>query len=114
VLVPILDPLTGDRVIGVVLMRIDPAKFFYPFILHWPTPSETAEILLVRREGDDVLFLSDHKDVKNAALNLRIPLSRTDAPTVMAVLGHVGIVAGHDAHGKLSLLADIRSVPDSP
>jgi PAS domain S-box-containing protein len=71
-------------------------------------------VIASRREGNDVLFLSEHKAVTNAPLNHRIPLSRTDAPTVMAVLGRTGIVEGHDVHGTLSLLADIRSVPDSP
>ena len=31
----------------------------YAFISKWPTPSQTGETLLVRRDGDDVLFLNE-------------------------------------------------------
>src|ERR1019366_329303 len=38
---------------GAVLLRIDPARFLYRLIQSWPTPSRSAETLLVRREGND-------------------------------------------------------------
>jgi len=50
--------LTADEIVGFVLLRIDPGKFLYPLIQSWPTPSPTAETLLVRRDGRDVLFLA--------------------------------------------------------
>jgi len=31
--------------------------YLYPCLSRWPTPRETAETLLVRREGNDALFL---------------------------------------------------------
>ena len=31
--------------------------YLYPCLSRWPTPSRTAETLLVRREGHDALFL---------------------------------------------------------
>ena len=113
VLIPILDVSGGNQAIGVLSLRVDPEKYLFPFILRWPTPSQTAETLLVRRDGNNVLFLRDLKFRKGAALKFRIPLNKTDAPPVMAVLGRTGIVEGKDYQG-VPVVADIRSVPNSP
>ena len=37
---------------GALLFRIDPYKFLYPLIQSWPTQSNSAETLLVHREGE--------------------------------------------------------------
>jgi len=79
----------------------------------WPTPSRTAETLLIRRDGNDVLFLNDLKFQKDAALNLRIPLNNRNVPAVEAALGKEGIVEGIDYRG-VPVVADLRTVPDSP
>ncbi len=113
VLIPILNAAAGNRVIGVVALRIDPEKYLYPFILRWPTHSQTAETLLVRRDGDDVLSLVDLRFRKDAALKFRLSLKMTNVPPVMAVLGRTGIVEGVDYRGDPEI-ADMRAVPDSP
>ena len=77
-LVPLLDAKAAGAPIGVVVLRIDPTVYLYPFIERWPTPSETAETLLVRREGNEVVFLNELKYQKNTALTLRIPLECRD------------------------------------
>ena len=82
-------------------------------IQRWPTPSETAETLLVRRDGDDVLFLNDLRFQDSAALNLRIPLARSNLPAARAIQGEEGIFEGVD-YQEVPVLADIRAVPDSP
>ena len=112
-LVPILDGQAGGRTIGVLLLRIDPNLFLYPFIQRWPTPSKTSELLLVRRERDDVVFLNELRFRKNTALTLRIPLKQTNTPAVMAVLGKAGRFEGADYRG-VPVLAALRAVPNSP
>ena len=84
--VPVLDERAGSP-LGVLALRIDPETYLYPMINHWPVPSRTAETLLVRRDGDDALFLNELRFQKNTALNLRIALTRLDVPAVKAVLG---------------------------
>ncbi|MBF0497196.1 MAG: cache domain-containing protein, partial [Deltaproteobacteria bacterium] len=64
---------TGGRIAGVMLFRIDPALFLYPLIQSWPTTSNTAETLLIKRNGGDVVYLNELRFRKNAALNLRFP-----------------------------------------
>ncbi|MBI3785477.1 MAG: PAS domain S-box protein, partial [Deltaproteobacteria bacterium] len=112
-LVPILDEENGDRVLGVLALRIDPETYLYPFISRWPTASETAETVLVRREGNDALYLNELRFKNNTALTLRVPLEWQDATAVKAVLGQEGIVEGLDYRG-VPVIADLRRVPDSP
>jgi PAS domain S-box-containing protein len=113
ILVPIRSGQPGGQVLGVVALRIDPAVYLYPFISRWPTPSTTAETLLIRRDGDDALFLNELLFQENTALTLRIPLRSQDVPAVKAALGETGIVEGNDYRG-VRVIADVRAVPDSP
>ncbi len=112
-LVPIVDGEGSHQALGAVVLRIDPTPYLYPFIARWPTPSETAETLLVRRDGNDALFLNEVRFQKDTALTLRISLASRDVPAVKAALGQEGIVEGVDYRG-VRVIADVRSVPDSP
>ncbi len=98
--------------IAVVDFEVDPSRFLYPLIQKWPTPSPTAETLLVRVEDGQVLFLNELRHRPNTALRLRIPLTQTNTPAVQAVLGREGIVQGDDYRGVV-VFAVIRKVPNS-
>ena len=113
VLVPILDEAADGRIIGILALRVDPEIYLYPFISRWPTASRTAETLLVRRDGNDVLYLNELKFQKNTAFHLRIPLGKENVLAVKAVLGQEGIVEGTDYRG-MPAIAAVRPVPDSP
>ncbi|MCJ7435703.1 MAG: PAS domain S-box protein [Anaerolineales bacterium] len=112
-LIPIMDVQTGNQTIGLVAISIDPQVYLYPYIQNWPINSTSAETLLVRRDGQDVLFLNELRFIQDAALTLRYPLTDTDTPAVKAALGQTGVVEGLDYRGE-PVLADIRAVPDSP
>lgn len=113
VLVPIFAPREPARPLGMLLLRIDPSVQLYPIIKRWPTASRTAETLLVRREGDDVLFLNEPRFRRGAALSFRVPLTNERTPAVRAALGQQGSFEGVDYRG-VPVLAELRSVPDSP
>jgi len=113
VLIPILDEQGNGRALGTLVFRIDPEQYFYPFLNRWPTPSKTAETLLVRREGKEVLFLNELKFQKNTALTLRRSLDQKDLPAAQAALGREGIIEGSDYQG-VPVIADLRAVPGSP
>ncbi len=113
ILVPVFDGSDTNRPLGVLVLRIDPEISLYPFIKLWPVPSKTAETLLVRRDGNDVLFLNELKFATNTALNRRISLENTNTPAVKAVLGQTGTVEGVDYRG-VPVLAALQAVPDSP
>ncbi|MCX6568099.1 MAG: PAS domain S-box protein [Candidatus Aminicenantes bacterium] len=113
VLAPILDGSHHDRVMGILALRIDPGTYLYPFISRWPTPSRTAETLIVRRDGNDVLYLNELRFQKDTALRLRLPLGRQDVLAVKAALGQEGIAEGLDYRG-VPAIAALRAVPNSP
>jgi two-component system sensor histidine kinase/response regulator len=113
ILIPILERRDGNGPLAIVVLRIDPDTYLYPFIERWPTPSRTAETLLIRREGNDALYLNNLKFYKNSALKLHVSLNRENIPAVMAVLGREGIVEGSDYRGE-PVIAVLRSVPGSP
>ncbi len=108
---PILDD--AERPVAALVLRSDPEAYLYPLIQSWPLPSRSAETLLTRRDGDDVLFLNDLRHRPDCALALRIPLSRKEVAAVQAALGRIGTFEGRDYRG-VAVLADIRPVPDSP
>lgn len=110
-----LAPLAArsGRVIALVDLRIDARSYLFRLVQSWPTQSPSAETLLVSREGDNVLFLTQPRHRSGAALSFLLPLSRSETPAVQAVLGRQGMFEGKDYQG-MEVLADIRPVPESP
>ncbi len=113
VLVPILDERFPQQIIAVLALRISPEIYLYPLLKKWPTPSRTSETLIIRRDGNDALFLNDLKFQKDAALNLRIPLTSNDISAVKAALGKTGIIEAKDYRG-VPVIAYVCAVPNSP
>ena len=111
--VPILDEQGNGRPLGILMLRIDPSAYLYPLIQSWPTPSQTAETLLIRREGNEAVCPNELKAQKNTALDRHVPLDNTEFSVVKAALGQEGIVEGVDNEG-VPVLAAVRAVPSSP
>ena len=108
---PILD--LNKQPMAAIILRTDAENFLYPLVQSWPTPSRSAETLLVRRDGDDVLFLNKLRHRGDPALTLRMPLSQSDLPAAQAALGKTGAFEGRDNRG-VKVLAEILPVPGSP
>lgn len=85
--------------LGALLIQIDPFQSLYPLVESWPTPSRTAETLLVRRVGNEVQYLNELRHRKGTALSFRLPIERTVLPVV---------VPGPHAIGESN---DYRGVP---
>jgi PAS domain S-box-containing protein len=99
-------------IIGVILMKIEPYQFLYPLIKSWPTPSLTGETELIRREGDEVVFLNELRHRKNIPLNLRFPLNAPNLVAAQIARGKRGIIDGLDYRG-VPVLAAVGLIPDS-
>jgi len=113
ILVPVLADDNPPRSLGVLVLRIDPAQYLYPYLARWPVPSRTAETLIVRREGDEVVYLNELRFNRGPVLSVRFPLSVISLPAVQVVLGHEGIMDGIDYRG-IPTVAATRAVPGSP
>ena len=113
ILVPLSDSVQKKRIpVGVIILRIDPEKTLFPLIQSWPTPSKSSETLLIRKEGDSVIFLNELRHRHNTSLNLRLPLIKS-LPASMAVNGVTGLVEGLD-YGNVPVVAWLADVPGFP
>ncbi|WP_020507370.1 PAS domain-containing protein [Lamprocystis purpurea] len=98
-------PLVTDELAGVVVvLRLDRDAFLFPFLQDWPLPSASAETLLVRRDGDAVLFLNAPRDRTDTAMRLRLPLG---AGSLLADR----VVSGQVLPGDPVRALDYRGVP---
>ncbi len=104
-------PATGPAD-GVLLLMVDPQRYLYPFVQSWPIPTTTGEALLFRHERDEVVCLSEARQRPATALNLRLPMARTDMPAVRAAMGERGLLAGPDFREK-PVLAVAQPIADT-
>ncbi len=106
-------PVFAPQPIALLFLRIDPARFLYPFLQSWPVPSETAETLLVRREGDHVMLLNELRRENRTASAVRLPLTRLQVPATAAVEGRSEAFEEVDDRGARVLMVT-RPVGNSP
>lgn len=103
----------GERACAVLMIRDDPRRDLFPLVQSWPTPSPSAESLLVRRDGDRIVFLNELRHRRNSALQLDATVSARDLVAAKSVRGAEGIVEGEDYRG-IPVIAAVRKIPNSP
>jgi len=104
---------TDGKTLALLVLRSDPEVLLYPLIQSWPTPSRTAETLLVRREGNQVRFLNRLRHQDYPALSFTSPLTQGHLPAAQAVMGRTGESLGQDYRG-VQVLADLLPIPNTP
>ena len=97
---------------GAIILRIDPYQFIFPLVQTWPGKTKSAETLLVRKEGSNIIFLNELRHKSNTALILQFPLSQKSLPAAKAVSGYEGVFEGIDYRG-IKVLAATRHIPDT-
>ncbi|MBN1397459.1 MAG: PAS domain S-box protein, partial [Bacteroidetes bacterium] len=113
-MIPLFSQSPYDSsLLGAFMLRIDPRVMLFQLIETWPTPSRTSETVLIKQEGDSITYINEVRHKKSTPSALRMPLSRTQLPAVMAVQGREGVVEGIDYRG-VPVLAAIRHIQDSP
>jgi diguanylate cyclase (GGDEF)-like protein/PAS domain S-box-containing protein len=103
----------GPEPIAVMEFEIDAEPSLYPLLQPWPSASPNSEILLLRREGKDFVYLSEPRYQKDAVLNLRLPIARFRRASPDSPIGEEGVIEGKDYRGQ-NVLGFIKFVPDSP
>ncbi|MGE5468074.1 MAG: PAS domain S-box protein [Ignavibacteria bacterium] len=98
---------------AVAVFSMDPSKRLFPMIESWPYPIASGESALVRREGDEVVFVSALRDPGAPPLTARVPVTRTELPAVQSVLHGPGIYRGLDYRG-VSVFAAARNIAGTP
>jgi hypothetical protein len=111
--IPVMDPDSPGTISGIIMVRIDPRRKLFPFIQTWPTPSESFEIILFRREGEAALILNELRHRKDTALSLRVRASSLGLPPGTAAHFQEAAFEDVDYRG-VPVVAVLRKVPDSP
>jgi len=101
------------RTLGALVLHIDAAAFLNPMLQMWPSVSRSGETLLVRRDGEHVLFLNELRHRRDTAFKLRLPLTQTEVPAVRAALGQTGVFEGRDYRG-VPAFSVLRQIPGTP
>ncbi|HYP67350.1 MAG TPA: PAS domain S-box protein, partial [Thiobacillaceae bacterium] len=109
--VPLFKHAPSLRAVGAVALHAPAGQFLFPLLQTWPTPSPSAEFLLLRREGNSILFLNELRHRKNTALNFRLPLDAPNLPAAIAARSgsKAQIIAGRDYRG-VPVLTAVRPV----
>lgn len=113
IVIPIANSSTPERTLGVLHLRIEPAASLYPLFSGWPTGSATAETLMARPDGDDVVFVTPLRFDPQAVLRRRLSIQHPDVLAGKAARGETGIVEGTDYRG-VPVLGAVQAVSGSP
>ncbi|MBO1225103.1 MAG: PAS domain S-box protein [Candidatus Scalindua sediminis] len=108
------DPvsLVGSNImIGALILRANIDESIEPIIQNWPGMGKTGETLLVRREGENVVFLNNLRHRKDSALKFKIPVTAKNArSSIMSSEGKEGIIKTTD-YRNVPVLSAYRYIP---
>jgi PAS domain S-box-containing protein len=112
-IVPFTDRQQGVEFI--LLLHMDPSMHLLAPVSEWPVPSQTGEVVLFRRDGDEILFLNNLKFAPDTAMRLRWPLD--DKALLAAQLARENkdmayVVEGKDYRDE-SVFGVGRRIPES-
>jgi PAS domain S-box-containing protein len=94
----------GNRPSPIIVFHVDPTTHLFPMLQNWPVPSDSAETLLFRRDGDQVLYLNDLRYRPNSSVKLRVPVATGKLLAARVLRGEVE--PGQPIEGE-----DYRGVP---
>jgi len=100
----------GQR--GAMILDIDPERFLYPYLQAWSGHSHSAETMLMRRDGEDAVYLNGLRYRPEKPLEFRRRMTGLGLPPDSA-LEAARVFRGIDYHG-VPVIAILRHVPDSP
>lgn len=102
---------TSNIIIGVILLDVDVKNSIEPLIRNWPGMGNTGETLLVRREGNNIVYLNDLRHKQDAALKLASSIHSTpDIASVLSSGGKDGIKESMDYRNE-RVLSAYRYIP---
>jgi len=90
---------------GIALVVSNPSQTLFPLVKREVVPTRTGETILVRRQGDDIVFFSPLRHLPVGSPNLRIPLSAAPRAARLASEGRATVGEYKDYRGILVLAA---------
>jgi PAS domain S-box-containing protein len=101
---------TPAQPLGVALVVFDAAHTLFPLVTQEGVPTRTGETVLVRREGNDIVFFSPLRHVPAGSQYLRFPLPSAPVAARLALEGLVTFAEYNDYRG-VPALAATRHIP---
>ena len=99
-----------------LVMELKQDEFIIPSLQSWPIPSDTAETMLLQRDGGSVLILNELRHKSNTAFKRRVPVNKLDKPIVKAinnVLPSDEVFEGTDYRG-IPIIGMAMPIVDTP
>ncbi|MFZ2658486.1 MAG: PAS domain S-box protein [Victivallales bacterium] len=114
-IVPLLDGIKGEgsEVIGLLLLAVDNKRFMMPLIQSWPTPSQSAKIMIASINGDEIMVMNELEEGRNARLAYKRPIGGKFSSVFNEEARNEGVFEGYDYRDKKVLRA-VKHVPESP
>ena len=96
---------------GALILDIDPRRFLYPYLEVWPGKSSSAESVLVRREGQELVYLSRRRFLPDAPFFTHRALDMTNRS---AAVQDAGWQTNRPDYRGVPAFGTARHIPDSP
>jgi PAS domain S-box-containing protein len=108
--VPLRRQIAGrPQAVAALVLHTEPYSSMFPLLLTWSSASPSGETLLVRREGDSVIYINPLRHVRDTALKLTRPLADSQLPAAISIRTGAGTARGRDYRG-VDVLAAYRPV----
>ncbi|OIO61200.1 MAG: hypothetical protein AUJ55_00915 [Proteobacteria bacterium CG1_02_64_396] len=112
--IPLLSRHEGvSRPLAAIVLHTPPADFLFPLIQTWPTPSSSAETVLMRRDGEDVIYLNELRHRHDRDARLHLPLKQAELASAALRDNRPRTLAGRDYRG-VEVLAAFHSIQGTP
>lgn len=109
----LIGAIGAEDVQALVLFCLDPTAWLGEILYTWPSQDASGEAFMFRREGDDVVYLSDLRHRRGAAARLHRPLSETGLLAARVLRGDAlpgQLIEGEDYRG-VPVLGVVDQVP---
>jgi len=105
---------TSGASVAAIVLRLDPEQYLVPLVRSWPGRSPTAETILVRREGTDVVLLTNPRRGPALAGQRRPAADFAFPPVSMSDSDSASGIAERVDYAGIPVISTLRAIPDSP
>ncbi len=91
------------QTLAILHLRMDPDELLFPLLQQWPGASQSAETLLLRKEGNEVVFLNTLRHIHDSPLSVRRSLAIPHFIPARVVTEGAGFLEDNDYRGVPTL-----------